>query len=285
VRPVRNDHATTKLAFLGSSLGLHAAVVLVAVVAGRPGPLADAPTPENRGEARGDTFEVPTTRDIDGLETVGPSSPNPGSQTAAPAEPATSPDTTAEPDEGGDHPAHVTTPRSARPHTPVTARARHNDESTTPGGDDTPAANALFGAVGERSAAPLAATFARGFPQAASADPLWLSAPFGPAGSVDVDLTLDEEGALVDTRTSGNPGPALAEGIRRTLALIRARSFVAARRVTRLRVTASVTADQVHDGLHGEVFAIGGSFEAGEGSGFFALAVGRRIDIRVRILR
>ena len=113
----------------------------------------------------------------------------------------------------------------------------------------------------------------------------WISAPFGPAGTVNIDLSLDETGALVDARATGNASPALAEGLRRTLAFIRSRAFVADARTTHLRVSATVSPDQVHDGLHGDVFAIGGSFEGVEGSAFFALAVGRRVDIRVQVVR
>jgi hypothetical protein len=139
--------------------------------------------------------------------------------------------------------------------------------------------------VGDRAAIELTTAFTRGFPQAASADPLWLTAPFGGAGSVDMTLVLDESGRLVDARLGGSPGPALSEGIRRTLAFIRGRSFVADAEETKLRVTATVTPDQVHDGLHGDVFAVGGSFQGGEGSAFFALAIGRRIDVRVQVVR
>jgi hypothetical protein len=151
-----------------------------------------------------------------------------------------------------------------------------------PGDGDRPAS---FGAAGDRSAVDLASAFTRGFPQAASADPLWLTAAFGTAGSVEVTLTIDESGALVDTRSTGAAGDALTAGVRRTLALIRARSFVAEGKETRLRVSATVAADEVHDGLHGEVFAIGGSFDRGAGNGFFALAVGRRVDVRVQVVR
>jgi hypothetical protein len=48
-----------------------------------------------------------------------------------------------------------------------------------------------------------------------------------------------------------------------------------------LRVSATVSNDSVHDGLHGDVFALGGSFSETEGDAFFALAVGRRIDVRI----
>jgi hypothetical protein len=66
------------------------------------------------------------------------------------------------------------------------------------------------------------------------------------------------------------------------LALIKGRPFVAKGKVTKLHLVAVVSADSVHDGLHGDVFAIGGSFAGAEGSAFFALAIGRRIDVRVR---
>ena len=70
-------------------------------------------------------------------------------------------------------------------------------------------------------------------------------------------------------------------GIQRTLALIRGRAFTARGATTRLRVTGRVSPDEVHDGFHGDVFAIGRSFTAREGSAFFALAIGRRVDIRI----
>ncbi len=141
----------------------------------------------------------------------------------------------------------------------------------------------LYGAVGDRSAVDLASAFTRGFPQAASADPAWRSAPLGNAGEAVVTLTLDESGHLVANEVSGSPSAALASGIRRTLALIGGRPFVAKGRTTRLAIHATITSDTVHDGLHGDVFAIGGSFANAEGSAFFALAIGRRIDLRVRL--
>jgi hypothetical protein len=134
--------------------------------------------------------------------------------------------------------------------------------------------------VGERGSVDLATAFTRGFPQASSADPVWQTVPFGSAGSVDVTLAIDGTGNLVDVRVSGG-SPALVRGIHRTVALLRARSFTAAKASTRLHIVATVSQDQVHDGLHGDVFAIGGSFSGSEGSGFFALAIGRRIDVRV----
>jgi hypothetical protein len=230
-----------------------------------PNALTHAPMP-------GETFEVP----LDDLATERPTS-----QATTAAEPTPPPPAAGDGD-GNDAPgpAHVDSHRHARPRaaTPGTT----SPTGTGTGDGDKPA---TFGAAGDRSAVELASAFTRGFPQAASADPLWLAAPFGSAGAVDLTLTLDDTGALVATQSNGSPGAALAAGVRRTLALIRARSFVAEGKETRLRVTATVTQDQVHDGLHGEVFAIGGSFEGAGGNGFFALAVGRRIDVRVQRLR
>ncbi|MEO6419365.1 MAG: hypothetical protein ABIP39_08175, partial [Polyangiaceae bacterium] len=57
--------------------------------------------------------------------------------------------------------------------------------------------------------------------------------------------------------------------------------FTARAAVTVLHVGATVSPDVVHDGLHGDVFAIGGSFEGRQGNAFFALAAGRRIDLVV----
>jgi len=152
---------------------------------------------------------------------------------------------------------------------------------------------ATFGAVGARYATDLATTFTRAFPQAGSADPIWSTAPFGAAGSAEVVLVLDEEGRLSGSTILGAPSPALRRGIERTLAILGPRVFTASSPSTRLRVAARVGRDEVHDGLHGDVFALsGGSFSADVGTAFFALPpeagpgseAGRRVDIEIRLL-
>ena len=143
----------------------------------------------------------------------------------------------------------------------------------------------LFGAVGERGAVDLATAFTRQFPQAASADSVWATVPFGAAGEADVTITLDAAGKLMGVQVSPGAPASLKNGIERTMTLIRGRPFTSPAAKTRLHVRATISPDKVHDGLHGEVFAIGGSFShaagVGEGSAFFALAIGRRIDIHV----
>jgi hypothetical protein len=146
-----------------------------------------------------------------------------------------------------------------------------------------------FGAAGVRYASDLATTFTRSFPQAASGDKAWTGAPFGGAGSATVSLVIDENGHLMSSAVLGSPSPELRRGIERTLALLEPRAFTASAAITRLRVSARIARDDVHDGLHGEVFALsGGSFAGDVGSAFFALPGGpgaaRRVDVEVRLL-
>jgi len=170
-----------------------------------------------------------------------------------------------------------------RPPAPSLHAAHPAAPPSAPGG----AKPALYGAVGVRFATDLATTFTRAFPQTASADPVWGSVPFGAAGTADVTLTLDDAGHLTGSSISGAPSQALRRGIERTLALLGPRTFTARGMTTRLRVVARVGKDDVHDGLHGEVFALsGGSFAGEVGTAFFALPAaggGRRIDVELRL--
>jgi hypothetical protein len=170
-------------------------------------------------------------------------------------------------------------PRPARPARAGRAAASASGAASTHASEGS---SSLYGAIADRSAADLATAFTRGFPQAASADPVWRSAPLGSFGTATVVLTLSEVGTIEHVDVQGAPSAALANGIRRTLALLGSRPLTARGKTTRLVLTGMVSADQVHDGLHGEVFAIGGSFAGGEGHAFFALAIGRRIDLTVR---
>jgi hypothetical protein len=68
---------------------------------------------------------------------------------------------------------------------------------------------AMFGAVGDRSAADLAKAFTRDFPQAASGDPVWRSTPLGAAGEATLVLTLDDGGHIADVQVVGTPSAPL----------------------------------------------------------------------------
>jgi hypothetical protein len=242
-------------AFVAASVGLHVAVVLVAAL-----PSADEPA--QNGALVGDSFEVPLDRDE--LDTD-PGDPEPAATPALDPVPA--------PEPGAGDPAR-------RPRAMRTAKNHAAHPVASGAAASAPPPPVAYGAVGERGSVDLATAFTRGFPQASSADPVWQTVPFGSAGAVDVTISIDGAGNLVDVKLSGGT-PALVRGVHRTVALLRARSFTAARPVTHLHIAATVAQDQVHDGLHGDVFAIGGSLAGSEGSGFFALAIGRRIDVRV----
>jgi len=147
----------------------------------------------------------------------------------------------------------------------------------------------LFGAVGVRFATDLPTTFTRALSQAVSADPGWSAAPFGVGGRADVTLALDEEGHLSNHTIVGSPSLALRSSVERTIVLLAPRSFTARRALTKLRVRAYVSRDDVHDGLHGDVFALSaGSFSGEVGTAFVALpasvGAGRRVDIEVRLI-
>ncbi|MDB4939351.1 MAG: hypothetical protein JWP87_6323 [Labilithrix sp.] len=227
------------------------------------------PPPVNAGE----TFELPAPESAD--MPLANASPSP--DTNAPSAPVEFPDA----------PAQPTPPTkaklAARPSHQGRPSAGHSASGPADSAPGSTGSAATYGAVGDRSATDLAKAFTRDFPQAASGDPVWRSAPLGAAGEATLVLTLDDSGHIADVQVLGAPSAALAQGIRRTMSLIRGRPFVARSKVTKLRLTATVSADTVHDGLHGDVFAIGGSFAEGEGAAFFALNVGRRIDLRVRL--
>ncbi len=164
-----------------------------------------------------------------------------------------------------------------------TTRDHGSPGKTAKSGNEEP--EQVFGADGDRSATDLATTFTRAFPQTASADASWASAPMGSNGAVDVVLTIDDDGNLIGSEIRGVATPALHRGVERTLVLLKHRVFTAHARVTTLRVSAVVSPDSVHDGLHGDVFALGGSFSANEGDVFFALAIGRRVDVKITARR
>jgi hypothetical protein len=254
---------------LGISLAAHGAVAAFFFLPRLlPHPPALDPPPQNAGE----TFELPAPESAE--TPLANASPSPDTN-AAPA-----------PIEFPDAPARPVPPSrakpSARPSHEGRPSAGRSGPAKTDGTPGSTGSSALFGAVGDRSAADLSRAFTRDFPQAASGDPIWRTAPLGAAGEATVILTLDDTGHIADVQITGNPSGPLAQGIRRTMTLIKGRPFVSRSKVTKLRIVATISADTVHDGLHGDVFAIGGSFAEGEGSAFFALNVGRRIDLRVR---
>jgi hypothetical protein len=252
--------APSLLLFAGVSLALHAGVF---GVLGR------------HRSAEAPAFE-PTSAPLAG-ETldVDPASPAPAEET----EPVTATGVT----------LPAAGPGPSSPSSPARSPIRNPSHAASGAAAAAASPPAFYGAVGVRYATDLATTFTRAFPQAASADPVWSSVAYGSAGTADLSLTLDEGGHLAASEIGGSPSPALRRGIERTLALLGPRSFTARGAITRLRVVARVSRDDVHDGLHGDVFALsGGSFSGDVGTAFFALppsaGTGRRIDVELRLL-
>ncbi len=253
-------HRATKIVtFVALSLAVHGALGVGAAVLLR-GPGHDDGTSPPPPVLAGETF------DLGDLEPPPQTAPTP------PVDPTPPPEATSEPN-GTSAPRPRAT---ATPHAAATASAAG---SADPGSAGTPE---RFGAVGDRSAVDVAVAFTRAFPQASSADPFWQTVPFGDCGATNVTFTLADDGTLESWSAAGAPSEALKRAIDRTLALIKGRSFTAVGKTTTLRVSAKVSPDDVHDGLHGDVFAVGGSYSGGEGTAFFALSIGRRVDVTVR---
>jgi hypothetical protein len=251
------------------SLAFHVAVAAVFVL--RPAPHDDAPPEEPAPAMAGETFELPA----------------PDTQLAPLANASPSPDDVgnAAPSEAADAPARPTPPRvgahAARPSNagrPSAGRTASGDAET----EGSASSGLTFGATGDRSATDLLTAITHGFAQGASGDPAWRNAPLGAAGDATLTIVLGDDGHIESTAISGNPSPALTSGINRTMALIKGRPFVAKGKVTKLHLNATVSNDAVHDSSGADVFAIGRSVAGGEGHGWFALSIGRRIDLRVR---
>jgi hypothetical protein len=118
-----------------------------------------------------------------------------------------------------------------------------------------------------------------------SADKEWGMAGFGSAGDAILTLVIDESGHIVSRDLTGSPSGALRSTIHKTLDLMGGRPFTARGAQTRLRITGTITKDDKHDGLHGDVFAIGkgGAFTGNAGTAWFALPTGRRIDLQLKL--
>ena len=261
--------------FVLVSFGAHAAIVAGAVLLGALASSAQDPVFDPEGALLGETMAV----DLEsgelaqaGLEGT-PGDPGEAHAPAPEAAPAT-PAKPAEKAEGAGH--------TAPPPPPPASRPAGGGGGELGGGQSQNAG--LFGAVGDRAAADLATAFVRGFPQVASVDAAWAHVPFGPLASAVIELQLTEEGKIESYRVLSAPAP-LDRALERTVGLLKGRKFTSRGAKTKLVLKCVVSSDTVHDGLHGEVFAVGASFVGKSGNAFFALASGRRVDVDVSLGR
>jgi hypothetical protein len=233
----------TTLAFLTASLAIHAGFGGVAYV------VSKIPHLDHGVVAKptfsGETFDV--SRE----------------STESPREVVTDPAPETKTDEQATEPV-----RLARPHV-----ATHAENTTA--GAEIPL---TYGALGDRSAVDVTVALARAFPQAASPDLEWRTVPLGDAGSAILDIEIEEDGTLARWGLGAGASPALREGVRRTMAFIGGRTFLARARATRLHVSARVSTDATRDGADA-VYAIHAEHEGPNASAYFSLSVGRRVDL------
>ncbi|HEY6560539.1 MAG TPA: hypothetical protein VI072_24820 [Polyangiaceae bacterium] len=152
-----------------------------------------------------------------------------------------------------------------------------------------------FGAEGLPSGVRrLAIAFIRAVPAATSRDPIWSSLPVGDAGSVRVEVRVNEVGHIVHTETLG-PTPAaehLARLLQRTVLLLQSGRFavsgVSAGDLEVFRIDVQVSMREPAEGFEtGQVVRLG--FEPpdarGRGKAFFTLGSGRHVEAAIRVER
>ena len=108
----------------------------------------------------------------------------------------------------------------------------------------------------------------------------------GPAGVAEVSLEIDDAGHLrEDVHVLGAPSDALRSAVLGTVALIGGHAFTAHAAKSRLKITATITADSVGDDWHGKNFASSGvpQFVNDVAHAFFAYG-GRRVDFTLQKL-
>jgi hypothetical protein len=257
---------------IGVSLALHAAVGVALRYPGHGGKKTEVPVDPAPALA-GETFELPAPPTTDDAPLAN-ASPSPDTN-AAPA-----------PIDVGDAPARPKPPPQAKPSTRPSHQGRPSGghtASTDDGQTGGTGGSALYGAVGDRSAVGLGMAFTRAFSQVASADPTWVNAPFGGAGEATVTITLDDSGHIESHSVTGTPSAALASSVRRIIALIKGRPFVAKGKVTRLVVGAKVSAG-TPGGDPTSILEIGVTpIEGNTGGAWFVLGIGRRVDMTLRL--
>ena len=238
----------TTIAFLTASLAIHAGMGGVAYVVSKI-PHVDhgvAAKPTFTGE----TFEIAAESTESRREIV--REPTPETKTDEQAEPV-----------------HVARPRIST-----------HGENTTAGAE----VPLTYGALGDRSAVDITVALSRAFPQAASPDPEWRTVPLGDAGSAILDIELEEDGTLSRWGLGAGASPALREAVRRAMAFIGSRTFLARGRTTRLHVAAHVSTDATRDGADA-VYAIHSEHDGPSASAYFSLSVGRRVDLTITPVR
>jgi hypothetical protein len=229
--------------FTAASLALHAGAFVLVQRARHTLPAETYAGASSTGSgpagAAGDTFEIPDLEEEAPVQAAAEPTP------PADDDPRAAPEVT--PSASGAE-AERTEARAHRPH-----GAGH----ATPAAAPSPPP--LYGAVGDRSAGDLVATFKRLF-EAESSDPAWDSVPIGFAADGEVIFVLAPDGTLTQAQAR-SAAPLFRRVIDRIALLLRHRTFTARGATTRLRMVVRVT-DKLEN--HGAfMIDANGSFERG----------------------
>jgi hypothetical protein len=226
----------------------------------------------------------------------------------ASGEPAPSPAAAAPPPVSLPPAPATATARAARDPSPSAVRAvsrkrtapRHEAgtgvESPSPAsGAPASARPGAFGAEGlPAGVRRLAVAFTRAVPAATSRDPVWLSLPVGSAGSVRVEIRVNQAGRIVHTQTlePSSVPEHLTRLLDRTVLLLQQGRFavsgVSAGDAEVFRIDVQVSMKEPTDGFEaGQVVRLG--FDPpdarGRGKAFFTLGSGRHVEAAIRVER
>jgi hypothetical protein len=230
VKPSTGGDVTAFIA----SVGLHAALLAVPIVAGLYGQPAPPPpdTRPNSVAMVGNSIEVdaPTPEVADTPATVAAEpepepEPEPVDVKALPAEPASEP-----------APAAIPAPPRPRPQAPPKPARSAPAAASGNAGSEAPTLGApAAGTFGQEGLAPgvrrLGYAFTRAIPAATPADEAWRELPAGHVGTIRIELSVDENNHLGELkRWQARPGeaapPAVLERmVQRTVLLLRAGQF------------------------------------------------------------
>jgi hypothetical protein len=204
---------------------------------------------------------------------------------AAPPTPPADPKP-AEP-EPADPEGHTPSDRSA--HDPKASADSERGEAS-PSAAETPA---TYGAAGPAVERTLAKAFTRAIPAAVSKDPVWSELPFGPAGSMRVEITIDDEGRIESAEPERRPARQLQRLLDRTLILLRSGRFAldrgngAGTEVLELEATISerpVTSDDFKSPLDPLELGFVPPSATKAGRAYFTLASGRHVEISIKLV-
>lgn len=264
------SHVRRLWLFLPVSLLIHGGLAATAIYGAARGSSRAFPT-STASALRSDTeTELPLAEangDSEGGEA------EPPARTSEPPAPPASP---ASPPSPSHEPGTAVSPAAAA----AAQASRHGAARPAPGGSEGVTRSGLIGAVGEPGAVELETAFLRALPQVASFDKDWNREPIGTSFTAIITVDVDDGGHLGQLTGVSGSTP-LNRAIERSMGQLKPRLLTAHAPRTRISVTCTVHADEVHDGWHGDVFALGATASARGGTGFVALATGRRVDFVV----